>query len=324
MNWPEGSMSDTITVAHLSDVHLSPVRGFALRYLNVKRGLGYLNWQRSRRGVHQRPSLDLVVADLKAQNPSHIAVTGDLINLGLPAEYEAAMTWLEGLGPPNTVTVVPGNHDIYTVLRGDPGVARWADYMRADAWGAHFAEGGRDGFPFVRHLHSAALVGLNSAVETPPFIAAGQLGQAQIDALARILDRLGNEGVARIVLIHHPPLTGQAPWSRALRDSAQLEGVLAEHGAELVLHGHNHCDGYTEFEWRCGRIPIVGISSGSAGRIHKHEPLGRYNLLSIAQTENGARIECITRGLDPTGTFIHQIHHKVFNTYASEASSGVD
>jgi len=31
-------MSETITLAHLSDVHLSPVRGLPLRYLNVKRG----------------------------------------------------------------------------------------------------------------------------------------------------------------------------------------------------------------------------------------------------------------------------------------------
>jgi 3',5'-cyclic AMP phosphodiesterase CpdA len=306
-------MSETITLAHLSDVHLSPVRGLALRYLNVKRGLGYLNWQRSRRRVHQRPSLDLVVADLKAHKPDHIAVTGDLINLGLPEEYAAALVWLEGLGRPDGVTVVPGNHDIYTVLRGDPGVARWASYMRADAWGERFAEGGRDGFPFVRRLGPAALIGLNSAVKTPPFVAAGQLGEAQISALAHILDRLGQEDVARVVLIHHPPLAGQAPRRRALRDAAQLERVLAEHGAELVLHGHNHCDDHIDLAWRRGCIPVVGIASGSAGRVHRHEPLGRYNLLSIAQGEDGVRIECLTRGLDPTGTFMEQIDRKVLS-----------
>jgi len=315
-------MSDTITLAHLSDVHLSPVRGFALRYLNVKRGLGYLNWQRSRRRVHQRPSLDLVVADLKAHQPDHIAVTGDLINLGLPAEYASALAWLHDLGPPDAVTVVPGNHDIYTVLRGDPGVARWADYMRADAWGEQFAEGGRDGFPFVRRLGPAALIGLNSAVETPPFIAAGQLGEAQIAALARILDRLAQEGAARIVLIHHPPLSGQAPRLRGLRDAAQLERVLAEHGAELILHGHKHSDEHIDFAWKRGGIPIVGIASGSAGRVHRHEPLGRYNLLSIAQGENGVRIECVTRGIDPTGTSVQQIGRKVLGVHAAAASFG--
>lgn len=312
-------MSETITLAHLSDVHLSPVRGFALRYLNVKRGLGYLNWQRSRRRVHRRPSLDLVVADLKAQRPDHIAVTGDLINLGLPEEYAAALTWLEGLGRPDAVTVIPGNHDIYTVLRGDPGVARWSSYMCPDAWGAQFAEGGRDGFPFVRRFGRAALIGLNSAVKTPPFVAAGLLGEAQIGALARILDRLSPEGVVRVVLIHHPPLVGQAPRRRALRDAAQLEHVLAEHGAELVLHGHNHCDDYIDLAWRRGSIPVVGIASGSAGRVRRHEPLGRYNLLSITQGEDCVRIECVTRGLDPTGTFMEQIDHKVLGAAAVSA-----
>src|SRR5215510_12516156 len=72
-------MTDTITLAQLSDVPLAPLRGLALRHLNVKRGLGYLNWQRGRRHVHRRDALDLVVADLKAQRPDHIAVTGDLI-----------------------------------------------------------------------------------------------------------------------------------------------------------------------------------------------------------------------------------------------------
>ena len=315
-------MSDTITLAHISDVHLSPVHGFPLRFLNVKRGLGYLNWHRSRRFVHQRLSLDLVVADLKAQQPDHIAVTGDLINLGLPSEYTVALSWLREVGPPSSVTAVPGNHDIYTVLHSDPGVARWAEYMRADKWGARFAEGGRDGFPFVRRLGPVALIGLNSAVATPPFIAAGELGQAQIAALARILDRVGQEGLGRVVLIHHPPLTGQAPRRRALRDAAQLERVLAEHGAELVLHGHNHCDGQVDFAWKRGRIPIVGIASGSAARVHRREPLGRYHLLFIGKDENGVRIECVTRGLNSTGTAIQQIERKVLSGDARAAEVG--
>src|SRR5687768_2136529 len=100
-------MSETITLAHVSDVHLSPLRGIELRHLNVKRSLGYLNWQRQRRRTHRRSTLDLVIADLLAHKPDHIAVTGDLINLGLPAEYEAARAWLHAVGPPHHVTVVP-------------------------------------------------------------------------------------------------------------------------------------------------------------------------------------------------------------------------
>jgi 3',5'-cyclic AMP phosphodiesterase CpdA len=302
-------MSDTITLAQLSDVHLAPLRGLALRHLNVKRGLGYLNWQRGRRRVHRRDALDLVVADLKAQRPDHIAVTGDLINLGLPAEYEAAHAWLEGLGAPDKVTVIPGNHDIYTHLAGDPGVEHWADYMRSDAWGAKLGAD-KERFPFVRRIGPIALIALNSAVPTPPFVAAGELGNRQIATLAEILIRAQQQKLIRVVLIHHPPLTGQAPPRRALRDAAALELVLSDRGAELVLHGHNHRDSHIDFAWACGHIPVIGLASSSAGRAHKAEPLGRYNLVHIARADGAVRIEVTTRGLDASASRIELIERR--------------
>ena len=113
-------MTKPFTLAHLSDVHLSPIDGFALRHWNAKRVLGYLNWQRGRRRVHVRPALDKLIADVQSLRTDHIAITGDLINLGLPAEYDAALAWLQSVGPPERVTIVPGNHDVYTLLEGAP------------------------------------------------------------------------------------------------------------------------------------------------------------------------------------------------------------
>ena len=57
--------------------------------------------------------LDALVADMQAQRPDHIAVTGDLVNLALEAEFTPAQAWLESVGTPQRVTVVPGNHDAY-------------------------------------------------------------------------------------------------------------------------------------------------------------------------------------------------------------------
>jgi 3',5'-cyclic AMP phosphodiesterase CpdA len=303
-------MTDTITLAQLTDVHLAPVAGLGLRHLNVKRSLGYLNWQRGRRRVHLPETLDLLVADLRAQRPDHIAVTGDLINLGLPAEYEAAHVWLKALGTPQHVSVIPGNHDIYTRVRGHPGVARWSEYMTSDAWGDRFAHLRSGIFPFVRRLGSIALIGLNSAVETPPFVAAGELGERQISALREILLRTKEEGLARVVLIHHPPLPGQAPPRRALRDAQSLTDVLATCGAELVLHGHNHQDALVEYPTVHGRIPVLGLSSASAGRLHKTEPLGRYRLIQIGRDGGEVRIAAVTRGLDASGRHVVEIERK--------------
>src|SRR5690606_9238905 len=96
----------------------------------------------------------------------HIAVSGDLINIGLPQEYETALLWLHSLGPPSFVSVVPGNHDIYTRLRRHSGVGRWARYMESDDWGAELAPGPGPRFPYVRRIGEAvALVGLNRSEE---------------------------------------------------------------------------------------------------------------------------------------------------------------
>jgi 3',5'-cyclic AMP phosphodiesterase CpdA len=305
-------MTETLTLAQLSDVHLSPVEGFRLRHLNVKRGLGYLNWHRGRRRVHRKACLDLIVADLKAHGPDHIAVTGDLVNLGLPAEYEAARTWLETLGSSEHVTAIPGNHDIYTHLHDHPGVGRWAEYMRSDVWGARLPFHPFNGFPFVRRLGPVALIGLNSAEKTPPFVAAGRVGEEQLTALAEVLKHTEQEGLIRVVLIHHPPLPGQAPPRRALRDAAALERILVEYGAELVLHGHNHRDSHIDFAWARGHIPVIGVASGSAARVHKDEPLGRYNLLRIGRdSHGGASIDWTIRGLDATSAHVEQIGHSL-------------
>ncbi|KWT70237.1 putative phosphohydrolase Icc family [Hyphomicrobium sulfonivorans] len=324
-------MDDAITLAHLSDAHIAPVPAIGLRHLNLKRGLGYLNWRRNRQGTHRRDALDAIVADMQAQNPDHIAITGDLINLGLPGEYAAAHDWLQSIGTPERVSLVPGNHDIYTTLRNDAGVARWADYMASDVWGKAFAPDvaqcdrvthrttREDApsllFPFVRRVGPVALIGLNSAVETPPFVAAGELGGRQREALETLLPKLGAEGLIRVVLIHHPPLSQLAPPRRGLRDAPELSRILARHGAELVLHGHNHVDSEVllpSFEPELGGVPVLGVGSSSMAHAHKNEPPGRYNLVRIGRDEDGrARIAYTTRGLDEGGRVVPIAHREI-------------
>ena len=100
-------------LAHLSDPHLPPLPRPRLFELAGKRVLGYVNWTRNRHKYHRREVLDVLVSDLQAQSPDHIAVTGDLVNLALEAEFAAARAWLESLGPPKRITAIPGNHDAY-------------------------------------------------------------------------------------------------------------------------------------------------------------------------------------------------------------------
>ena len=302
-------MSRANTIAHLTDVHLGPIAGFTPRHWNLKRALGYANWVRNRRSAYHRTVLDRIVADLAAQVPDHIAFTGDLTNIGLPQEHINALSWLESVGSPQRVSVIPGNHDIYSRLGADPGSARCAAYMASDAQGAAHASHG-EVFPFVRMVGQVALIGLNSAVQTPPLVASGRLGTRQLLHVAAVLERLARAGVFRLVLIHHPPLPGQAKRYRDLEDAAALETVLAGHGAELVIHGHNH---HNMLAW-CdtgagGKLPVVGAPSASLGRPHKGEPLARYNLYRIAGPP--WTIELIGRGLERPGGPIVELERRM-------------
>lgn len=313
-------MGSAVKIAHISDIHLGPLPPFALEHWNVKRALGYLNWQRGRRHVHTRAALDLISADMVSFAPDHIAVTGDLVNIALPREYDAALGWLEGLGPPDRVSVIPGNHDIYTPMGGDPGVGRWAAYMQSDAYGLSVAAHGGDErpaagdsggrFPYVRRIGPVAIVGLNSAILTPPFVASGALGTHQLGRLPPILDKIGRDGLARVVLIHHPPLVGQATPIRGLKDAAELERVLIAHGAELVLHGHNHRDMLVWRHGKKGRFPVIGIATGSAHRSHHGEPPARYNLIEIKPVEGGFRLTRRLRGIGAEGGIV-DLEHRV-------------
>jgi 3',5'-cyclic AMP phosphodiesterase CpdA len=292
-------MTETVTLVHMSDVHLGPVAAFAPRYWNAKRALGLLNWHRKRVRVHVRQVADRIAADALAQRPDHIAVTGDLANLGLPHEYEAARAWLETLGDPEQVSVVPGNHDIYTGrMHGASCLASWAPYMR-DGGKASSDDPVR--FPYVRKVGPIAIVGVCSAVPTPPFVAAGRVGPEQRVRLAQLLDGLGQEGLIRVVLIHHPPLPGQSPPRRALEDARELSHVLGHHGAELVLHGHNHCDMLACQEHKGHRVPVLGVASASAAIEHGAEPLARYHAIRIARSGGEVAIAWETRGLTSSG-----------------------
>ena len=301
-------MSTTFTLAHFSDVHLPLPSGLTLAHFQAKRLFGLANWHRHRKHVHKRAVLDRLVADLGRSGADHVAVTGDLVNLGLPSEHEAALTWLQELGPPARVSVVPGNHDAYVRLRRHPGHRCWAEYMSGQLDGAGGTQGQE--FPFVRRFGKVALIGLTSGVPTPPIVSYGRLGPAQRQAARSILRRLRAEGLARVVLLHHPPFQMPAAWRMGLTDASELLAVLAEEGAELVLHGHLHRPMVNWAKGPDGPIPLVGVASASEGRGRKPSDLARYHLYRLSFAGKRPKIELIARGLtEPEGP-VHELERR--------------
>ena len=100
-------------LAHLSDAHIGPIPRPNLAELLGKRVTGYVNWLYKRAGQHDMGVLATLVADMRAHSPNHVVMTGDIVNIGLPAEIALAKDWLATLGAPEAVSFTPGNHDAY-------------------------------------------------------------------------------------------------------------------------------------------------------------------------------------------------------------------
>jgi len=272
-------------LAHLSDPHLpSPLTLGPAGELVSKRTLSRLAWRR-KRWRHDPAVLGQISADITAYAPDHIALTGDLTNFSTRAEFAAARTWLESLGPADRVTVSPGNHDALTAD---------AQAGRVAAFGPWFGDGGETHFPRVRRRGPVALVNLCSAVPTAPLLASGRLGEAQLERLSQALDDLGREGLFRVVLLHHPAGAGVVSRRKALADGPELREVLRRHGAELVLHGHAHEAVFGVVAGPHGPIPVLGVPSASAPS-GTHHAAARWHAIEI---EPGEGLRVIARGLE--------------------------
>ncbi|QIB32817.1 metallophosphoesterase family protein [Ancylobacter pratisalsi] len=265
-------------LAHLTDAHLGPLPRARFAELAGKRALGVINWRRGRQHRFNIATIDLLVADIKAMAPDHIAVTGDLVNVGLAAEFTTALHFLKTLGEGHDVTVVPGNHDAYVRSTAHHALLNWGDYMRGD--GVNGDVTAEQAFPFVRRRDGVALVGVSTAVPTRPFMATGRVGSGQRERLGRILDELAEEGLFRVVLIHHPPC-GTRSTHKRLIDAELVRDCLARHGAELVICGHDHVPMVEMIHGPgSGLIPVVEAPSFAAGPEDRHWP-GGYNLYRI-------------------------------------------
>lgn len=287
-----GSLLSIFRLAHLSDPHLPPPAGaFGWRDLATKRLLSRIAWRRKRK-IHRPEVLEALVADLAAHLPDHVAITGDLTNFASDVEIAAARRWLESLGPPDTVTVSPGNHD---ALVGETGAARFA------SWTPWLGDDGQAAFPKVRVRGPVALFNLCTAVPTAPHLATGRLGDEQLQRLDALLADPAYDGLFKVVLLHHPPSARAVSSRKALDDQAELRAVLERQGADLVLHGHAHEALTATVPGPNGKaIPVLGVPSASAW-VGGHSP-ARWHALEIETREGGGfGLRVVARGLDPLG-----------------------
>ena len=305
-------------LAHCSDLHLLSHDGARWLDLANKRWIGAMNLLSNRSRHYHVAAFDDMIEDLNASGVDHVLCTGDVTNLALAQEFAFARAKFDKLvGGPQHVTVLPGNHDAY-VAEGlslfaetfgdfnttDPGWA-WTDADRHD-------EHDDLHWPIVRIRGALAIVGLSTSRATPWFTAYGRIGEGQLARLAKVLADPRLAGKARLVAIHHPPAGKRATSRiRGLKDHAGFAEVIAGHGADLIVHGHEHRD---MTELLAGpndtKVPVRGVPSGT---YHHNKPdrTARYRLFDI---ENGGITEVGVRVWDP-------VEHRFGPAILAEAGS---
>lgn len=161
-------------------------------------------------------------------------LTGDLADLGTPAEYAALREGLSGLDAP--LAVLPGNHDDRRAL-----AAAFPELGLPP-------EGPQD---WCRDVGAVRVVGLDSV---RPGADHGALSEQSLSFLA---DRLA-EAPDRpaLVALHHPPFDTGIDFMDVigLRNAAALAAAVVGHQAELRIvcgHVHRHMTGM------CGGWPVV-------------------------------------------------------------------
>lgn len=294
-------------VAHFSDLHVLALEGVSRSRFFNKRFTGLVNLRLEREHKHRPAHVRAVARAIARAKVDHVVITGDLTNLALEQEFEAVKRLLEedlGLEPKH-VTIVPGNHDLYT--RGSMRDRRFcrffAPYLESDLpdLAADLALGR---FPIVKLRGPLAVIGMSSAVPRLPLVASGELGLRQIEALQRILAHDEVRRRTPILALHHPihnPASRLKTLVEGLVDAHHLRDAVAEVKRGLLLHGHLHGRMQRDLPTKAGNLIAVGATSAS---LH-HDDGDRMAGFNLYELDGGGELlDVAAHVLDPrTDTF---------------------
>ena len=271
-------------IAHLSDLHLLSLEGAVPFRLFNKRLTGYLNLRFHRKSVHKPFAVRAAARAIKALEIDHVVITGDVSNLALENEFALVRAFLaEDLGlAAERVSMVPGNHDVYThgAHRSRRFARAFAPHLRSDL--PELTPPG-EVYPYVHLRGPAAIIGLSTALPRPPLVASGALGAVQLAALERILAHPEVRDRTVVILQHHPvhnpPSTAKRMFE-GLDDADDEARVLGKLKRGLLLHGHLHRRVHRRVATDRGQVDAVGATSASL--LHaSDERMAGFNVYEI-------------------------------------------
>jgi Icc-related predicted phosphoesterase len=195
-----------------------------------------------------------------------VLLAGDLTTTGLPDEAQVLADACAGLSIP--VFAVVGNHDCHAgrheelVATLEAGGIQVLDgaAKTCTAGGIEVGIVGTKGF--VGGFAGAMLPDFGEPILREVYAETTRDAEAIADGLIHIV-----HCDVKIVLLHYAPvaatLEGEPEGIHVLLGSERLALPIAEHGADLVLHGHAHAG---TFEGRIGSIPVYNVAMHVMGR----------------------------------------------------------
>jgi 3',5'-cyclic AMP phosphodiesterase CpdA len=171
-----------------------------------------------------------LVAEMNAEPPCLVAISGDLTQGARRHEFVAARRFIDSLKVP--VLAVPGNHDITAYNLPERFVRPYA------RWNAAIAA---ETEPVWRD-ETVAVLGINTAHRAGYHLdwSRGRFSRRRMEHLVERLDAVPRK-LVRIVVAHHPMLASEeAPGMPLAGKARAMLTALAETDVRLVLSGHAH------------------------------------------------------------------------------------
>lgn len=276
-------------LGHLSDFHIADRRRYPRN--------GFAPKDCDRHSVRLGKQL---LSALREAQVDHVVVTGDLTFSGETSEFERAADLLRPWAERGKLTVVPGNHDVWTADAAARG--RFLRHLGPDGRGMKRPT---SPYPLAVVLSpEVVLLALDSARHgDEPFRTSGQLGPQQLQAVRHLVREHAKEGrVVLLALHHHLVLPRERIASDALvarmplADADKVVRLVAEMPVAAVLHGHRHCAFRVDLPAPSGTTPV--LCAGSATRL-ADEPVRRARAFIYEVDRGGLRgLETLVASLE--------------------------